>query len=82
MKYICELCGWIFDEEAGDPNHGIPAGTSFADLPQHYSCPLCGSEKEAFTKVEKQNKLQPAAQSDPTLWHNLKYSADRDQSER
>lgn len=52
MKYVCELCGNIYDEAVGDPGRKIPAGTSFAELPADYTCPVCGSEKEAFTQAE------------------------------
>lgn len=52
MKYVCELCGTIYDETAGDMKRNIPAGTAFANLPPDYTCPVCGSEKEAFTQKE------------------------------
>ena len=54
MKYVCELCGTIYDEAEG---------ISFAELPQDYSCPSCGSEKEAFTPVERRHPVirQPQA---------------------
>ena len=49
MKYVCELCGMIYDEDLGDVKHGIPAGTRFEDLPEDYECPGCYSEREAFS---------------------------------
>jgi len=52
MKYICELCGWIYDEAKGDPNNGIEPGTKFENLPEHYECPFCYCEKEAFYPVD------------------------------
>ena len=52
MKYICELCGWIYDENKGDPNNGIEPGTKFEDLPEDYDCTYCYSEKEAFYPVD------------------------------
>ena len=42
MKYVCDLCGWVYDEAVGDPDHGIAPGTKFADLPEDFECPLCG----------------------------------------
>ena len=51
MKYVCELCGRIYDEAAGDVKHGIPAGTVFSDLPAEYECPDCGSGKEAYVQA-------------------------------
>ena len=50
MKYKCDVCGWIYDEEKGDPDNGIPAGTKFEDLPDDFVCPLCGVDKDQFTR--------------------------------
>lgn len=47
-KWQCVICGFIYDEAAGLPDHGIPAGTRFADLPADWVCPECGSPKSAF----------------------------------
>ncbi len=52
MKYVCELCGWEYDEEVGSPDNGIEPGTSFEDLPEDFVCPLCGAGKEDFEKAE------------------------------
>ena len=52
MKYVCELCGWEYDEEVGSPENGIEPGTSFEDLPEDFVCPLCGAGKEDFEKTE------------------------------
>lgn len=46
MKYICSLCGYVYDEEEGVPDEGIPAGTKFEDLPEDFVCPLCGAGKD------------------------------------
>ena len=51
MKYVCELCGRIYDETAGDMEHGISAGTAFSALPAEYECPDCGSGKEAYVQA-------------------------------
>lgn len=50
MKYVCEVCGYVYDEVAGDPDNNIPAGTKWEDLPEDWVCPLCGVEKDQFTK--------------------------------
>lgn len=50
MKYVCEICGTVYDEMKGDQKKGIPAGTLFSALPAYFACPVCGAEKEAFTR--------------------------------
>ena len=73
MKFVCELCGLVYNEERGDPKHGIPAGTAFADLSEDYSCPGCGSTKEAFNKVAPKAAVL-AAKDDRDFWNETKYS--------
>ena len=48
MKYICSICGWENDEEAGLPDEGIEPGTKFEDLPEDFVCPMCGVGKDMF----------------------------------
>lgn len=50
-KYICNVCGWIYDPEIGDPDNGIPAGTEFANLPDNWVCPVCEADKSEFSPV-------------------------------
>ena len=50
MKYEC-ACGYVYDEELGDPDNGIEPGTKWEDLPDDYTCPLCGLDKDGFTKT-------------------------------
>lgn len=50
-KYVCDVCGWEYDEAAGDPEHGIAPGTKFEDLPDDFACPLCGVGKESFSEA-------------------------------
>lgn len=50
-KYTCVPCGYIYDPAAGDPEHGIAAGTAFEDLPEDWVCPECGVSKEYFEPV-------------------------------
>ena len=52
MKYMCEPCGYIYDEDRGDPANGIAPGTKFEDLPDDFECPLCGVGKENFSEAE------------------------------
>lgn len=51
-KYVCELCGWEYDEAAGSPEYDIEPGTRFEDLPEDFTCPLCGAGKEDFSKAD------------------------------
>ena len=51
MKYVCDVCGWIYDEELGAPDQGIVPGTKFEDLPEDFGCPLCFGGKEMFSEV-------------------------------
>ena len=48
-QYVCDVCGWRYDEAAGDPDHGIAPGTKFEDLPDDFVCPLCGVGKDEFS---------------------------------
>ena len=52
MKYVCDLCGWEYDEAKGAPDEGIAPGTKFEQLPADFVCPLCGAGKEDFSKAE------------------------------
>jgi rubredoxin len=49
MKYVCNVCGYVYDPVKGDPDHGILPGTSFDDIPADWVCPDCGVTKEDFT---------------------------------
>ena len=46
IHHVCELCGYEYDPTEGDPENGIEAGTEFEDLPDSWTCPLCGATKE------------------------------------
>jgi len=50
MTYICDLCGYVYDEAEGDPESGIDPGTKWEDVPEDYVCPLCGAGKEDFSE--------------------------------
>ena len=51
-KYMCIVCGWIYDEELGAPDEGIPPGTRWEDVPINWTCPECGAGKQDFDLVE------------------------------
>jgi|GEM_PF-5305 len=50
-KYVCKICGWIYDPAIGDPQGGIPAGTEFEDIPADWRCPVCGVSKSDFNPI-------------------------------
>jgi rubredoxin-NAD+ reductase len=45
QRYICDACGYIYDEAKGDPDSGLAAGTRYEDIPDDWYCPLCGLSK-------------------------------------
>ena len=49
-KYICEVCGYVYDEVLGDPDNGIAPGTPWEEVPDDYVCPLCGVGKDQFVE--------------------------------
>ena len=51
-RYVCTLCGYVYDPEAGDPDNGVAPGTKWEDVPSDWTCPVCGAGKEDFEKEE------------------------------
>jgi rubredoxin len=51
-KYVCDVCGYIYDPAEGDPDSGIAPGVAFEDLPDDWVCPVCGAPKEDFSLEE------------------------------
>ncbi len=47
-KYKCGVCGYVYDPAQGDPDNGVPAGTPFENLPDNWTCPVCGATKDMF----------------------------------
>lgn len=50
-RYMCVVCGFIYDEELGLPEEGIPPGTRWDDIPENWSCPECGATKSDFEMI-------------------------------
>ncbi|MCL2080283.1 MAG: rubredoxin [Oscillospiraceae bacterium] len=50
MKYEC-ICGYVYDETAGDSDIGISPGTKWDDLPEDFVCPVCGAGKDQFSQI-------------------------------
>jgi len=51
-KYVCDVCGYVYDPAAGDPDNGVAAGTPFEQIPDDWVCPECGADKSQFSLVE------------------------------
>jgi len=51
-KYVCTVCGYVYDPKVGDPDSGIKPGTPFEELPDNWTCPVCGASKDAFKREE------------------------------
>lgn len=66
-KYICIACGLIYDEELGDPDSGLVAGTRFEDIPEDWECPLCGVTKRDFELYEALNLNSNSEQHDSII---------------
>lgn len=47
-KYICTVCGYVYDPEQGDPDNGVKPGTKWEDVPDDWECPVCGASKDEF----------------------------------
>ena len=50
-KYVCDICGYIYDPEVGDPDYGVAPGTAWADVPEDWVCPLCQVGKDSFSPM-------------------------------
>jgi len=51
-KYVCTLCGYVYDPEEGDPDNSVAPGTQWKDVPDDWECPVCGASKDDFEKEE------------------------------
>ena len=49
-KYVCSVCGYVYDPQKGVPDSGVEPGTSFEQLPDDWVCPVCGAGKDQFEK--------------------------------
>jgi rubredoxin len=50
-KYVCTVCGYVYDPAQGDPDNGVAAGTAFEDVPEDWTCPVCGVGKDEFEEA-------------------------------
>ncbi|MDK9701653.1 MAG: rubredoxin [Sulfuritalea sp.] len=51
-KWMCLICGFIYDEANGIPEEGLPGGTRWDEIPPNWTCPECGARKEDFEMVK------------------------------
>ena len=51
-NYACDVCGYVYEPENGDPDNGIDPGTAFENLPDDWTCPVCGADKDQFSPEE------------------------------
>ena len=49
MKYVCDVCGYVYDPAVGDPENGVAPGTPWEEVPEDWLCPLCAVGKETLT---------------------------------
>jgi len=50
-KWVCVVCGYVYDPEIGDVDSGVEPGTAFEDIAEDWVCPLCGVGKDQFELV-------------------------------
>lgn len=52
-KYVCDVCGWVYNPAEGDPDNGVPPRTLFEAIPAEWVCPVCGVGKDSFSPVDE-----------------------------
>ena len=52
MKYVCDICGYVYDPAVGDPDNGVAPGTPWEEVPEDLVCPLCSVGKDQFSPEE------------------------------
>ena len=56
-KYVCTVCGYVYDPEVGDPDNGIAPGTPWEQVPEDWVCPLCAVGKDMF-EAQQESSLK------------------------
>lgn len=74
MKYVCDVCGWEYDEEAGDPDNGIAPGTKWEDLPEDFTCPLCGVGKDRSVRLDFTWWYRKSGARYWLIWNEVSYA--------
>lgn len=77
QKYVCSICGFIYDEATGYPEGGIAPGTKWEDIPGDWVCPLCGATKDEFKQqnhvTSSAPSIQPALEEVSNTLHELSF---------
>ena len=77
QKYVCSICGFIYDEATGYPEGGIAPGTKWEDIPGDWVCPLCGATKDEFKQqnhvTSSAPSIQPAIEEGSNTLHELSF---------
>ena len=81
MKFVCDLCGWIYDSEVGDPKQKIPAGTMPEDISKYFGCPVCGADWDSFTNLDAKKNVTTKGKQEHSVWSSMKYET-KTESER
>ena len=68
-KYVCSICGYIYDEAVGQPGEGIAPGTAWELLPETWLCPVCGASREDFYLMEEESQDERTS-ADKTIPHS------------
>ena len=50
-KYVCNICGYEYDEAVGEQSQGVPAGTKWGEVTEDFVCPICGVDKSNFSEA-------------------------------
>lgn len=69
-KYVCLICGYVYDEQKGIPEKGILPNTEWSNIPENFKCPLCGAGKSDFEikeEIKKETTYSPTIQGDDKL---------------
>ena len=53
-KWKCMACSYVYDPQAGDPEHGVPPGTPWEQVPEDWVCPVCGVPKDMFEEMAEE----------------------------
>lgn len=80
QKYICRVCGFIYDEALGDPDSGLAPGTLFADIPEDWTCPLCGVSKVDLILLDEYAQHATSAGKVTQLNSHVKRRSDEKQA--